>query len=96
MENKPLFQKKEKGITVSLWQRPTGRAVSIQKQWHDKASGQWKKTDTYFENEAYKLIEMIQEVLSFNESANDVGLNEQREEAREIKSISFDEDDVPF
>lgn len=100
--NKPVQNFRDKGVDVAVW--PTkngGYSFTIRKTYKNKQSGEYVETKYMYKEEAEKLIELLQQAISYasNRAAHDEehiasgGYSGQKSTA---KHEDIDIDDLPF
>lgn len=68
MPNKPKQTWKAGGISIVEWANQRGSSYSISKQFKDKATGDWKSTNSFFKADLEKLADLLSQILGKQES----------------------------
>jgi hypothetical protein len=51
-------------IEISKWEKDGSFSYSLKKSYKDKKTDEWKKTDTYFDNQLISLKELLEKVIA--------------------------------
>ena len=100
--NKPVQNFRDKGLDVAVWEnRNGGYSFTFRKTYKNKQSGEYVETKYIYKEEAEKLIELLQQAISYasNRAAHNEehiasgGFSGQKSTA---KHEDINIDDIPF
>lgn len=77
---KPEMKFKNKGVTVTLWTdrngRPGMQSVTLDKQYKDKKTNEWKSSGTWYFTDLCYLRNLLSEAIKYMEEQKTQGMNE--------------------
>lgn len=85
-----------KSIQIAVWPNDHGMSCSIKKSYKDKASGEWKDSKYWFQEDIKALGELCHEATIWFENGDGGQEKPAIEAIKESATAIFVDDDIPF